>query len=371
MSQLLAGPEVQPQPHLQVVPEFLLTDEEIQHFYEEVEQAKQRTEIDKTNTEHLGTEQFQNGYVERYGSVDAAGYGRAGLVGIPRNPITTVPVIATTAWFTSTEGHNLHTGLKFLDAGVPFIIQGAEGSHRPGWRRLRPPSNGINLTDSAAALLGFSHYVAGEHKNVIHKSEREVIGESRGGMVAMGVLALAESYDQQVLMADLTAPCFPRPFSLEDIKNFKDQLIAEPKTMVGLAGKMAMRLLVHYPQTLDLHPLSLVHQLAIGPALFSGEAGDLASVIPGDPIIHVTCFDDDFASMPNEWDNILNPDENENRRITLLKGSHLTIADPETLQYILARNEAYRIIAQHPSGNPTGTAVFDLAHDIVAKQEAT
>lgn len=326
------------------------------------------------------------GYVERYGFIDKAGYARAGLVGIPEKAETNIPIIASTAWFTSTEGHNFHTGLKFLENGVPFIIVGAEGSYRPKWHTVRPPKNGLNLTNSSASLLQFSNFVAKDHPYLLHETDREVIGESRGGMTAMGTIALAPFIgNQNIVMADLTAPCFPRALSMSDLRRFKDQAIAEPKTIAKLAGKIAMNTLVHYPQTIDLHPISLVHQIAIGSALFSGEAGDLGKLIDSDPILHITCFEDDYASMPEEWEKVLETETRNNARITLLEGSHLTIADPETLRYVLARNKALRLL-QSKSTNElqlqfgslelpdkedvvTGNNVFELAHHIVKSDE--
>lgn len=378
MAQILLDHEASISPELYAVPEITLTDEEIERFFDEVHQTSQQTSF-KSPPELIGTEYFGGGYVERYGYVDHAGYARAGLVGIPTHAETEIPAISTPAWLTSTEGHNLHTGLKFLDNGVPFIISGAEGSYRPAWWKIRPPKTGINLANSGASLLHFSGHIAAEHPHIIHPTDREIIGESRGGMVAMAAIALASSIrEQNIVMADLTAPCFPRGLSKEDLLSFKDQLLAEPKTMVGLAGKMALRLLVHYPQTVDLHPISLLHQLALAPALFSGEAGDAGRLIDGDPLIHVTCFDDDYASMPDEWRDILAEEEHDNRRITILKGSHLTIADPETLRYIIARNQAYRLLQESgitgaynkfpgillpkPEEPLSGANVFDLAH---------
>ena len=382
MSIATVSPEVHNTPPLlHSVPDLEMTDAEIEHFFNEIEATKQQTTFNSA-PEHIGSKTYDNGYVERYGYIDNAGYARSGLIGIPYNAETDIPVMYTPAWWTSGgHGHNLHTGLKFLDNGVPFIVSGAEGSYRPSWWKIRPPKMGINLTNAAASLLMFGRYAAQEHGYLIHEKDREIIGESRGGMVGMGAIALAESFGQNIVMADLTAACFPRPFEKDDIGRFKDQLTAEPKTMLGLAGKLAMRLLVHYPQTLDPHPLSVLHQLGMAPALMSGEAGDLSRMIDSETIIHLTCFDDDYASMPDEQAEVLDVENYENRRITLLKGSHLTIADPETLRFILARNKAYRmlrfegmaevnnmfpgIVLPRPDTPVTGDNVFELSHHIV------
>lgn len=303
-----------------------------------------------------------------YGLIDEAGYARATDVYLPKHQTTDVPVIATTAWTTSNRGHNEHTARRFVREGSPVIIQGAEGSFRPGLFRTPVPNEEISLRLSAGALLTASQFAAAAHPDSIHPTERTLIGESRGGMVGMGVLALANEFGQTVAFADLTAPCFPRGLQLSDIQKFSEQFISEPKTFIKLAGKFALRQLLHYPSTVDPHPYAMAHQIGLGPALFSGEAGDLARLIDNDPIVHVTCFDDDFASMPDEWDEIFA--DNPNSRITLLEGSHLSIADPETLRYLLARNRAFYLLKMGLGGNkPSGDEVFEMAHDIISAED--
>jgi hypothetical protein len=182
-------------------------------------------------------------------------------------------------------------------------------------------------------------------------------------MVGMGLIALDAMFDQDVVFADLTAPCFPRKAEARDILKLSGHLISEPRSIIQLAGRLGMSRLIHYPSTIDPHPYSVAHQIGIGPALFSGEAGDLARLITNDKIIHITCFNDDFASMPKEWRKIFA--NHPGVKVTLLDGSHLTIADPDTLSIILARNKTFQKAYETDKTNIDGQAIFNDAHRLV------
>lgn len=300
------------------------------------------------------------GTLERIGFVTKKGYAYSALIGKPEAPECSVPVIGTSAWTTSTEGHNERTVRNFMRAGNYTFFVGAEGSFEP---EERPePSGPITLADSAAAVLNFSYHAAQELIDQGHEVDpvrRAVIGESRGGMVGMGIVALAEDFAQEVVAADFAAPCLPRKMKLKDIGKLMEQIGKEPAEIAKLAGKLTLARLIHYPGTIDLSPYSLKHQFAIGFALFSGEAGALARHIKEDALIHVTVFDNDFASMRSEWEAIFQ--NYPNVRITPLPGSHLTIADLETLQFAIARNKASQLCLAE--NEPlTQATVFDAAH---------
>ncbi len=354
---------------LQLVPEIdktlqTPTEDEVGvfDFYERVEWLKASAGFREKPT-LLSQESFVGGYLKRYGFVTNLGYTYDATVGIPLNPATNIPTLQTSAWVTSSHGHNEHTLRRFVESGSPFIFVGPEGSYRPN-SKYPIPKDGISLASSAAAVLNFSKEISFGHQYDFDPALRSVIGESRGAMTAMGILALDSVFNQEVIFADLTAPCFPRKAEIRDILKLSGHLISEPRSILKLAGKLGLSRLIHYPSTIDPHPYSLAHQIAMGPALFSGEAGDLARLISNDKVLHITCFDDDFASMPKVWKDIF---ENHNDvRITLLEGSHLTIADPETLKYLVARNMALRQqLASNSNQNIDGQAIFDYAHHIV------
>lgn len=306
----------------------------------------------------LSTDEVEGGQLERYGFVTEAGFAYDGVIGIPKEPQTPVPFIGTTAWLTSTRGHNEHTARRAIKEGIPWIFVGGEGSFRPKLRDAPIPQAAISLAGSAAAALAFGHYASETHKYLLDPTERALLGESRGGMVGGGILALDKVFNQNIVYADLTAPCFPRGIEAGDFLRMSGHIFSEPKSVAKMASRFTLKQIIHYPATIDPHPYSLAHQIAMAPALFNGEAGQLADLIPADKVRHITCYHDDFASMPDEWQKKVT--SHPGVRITLLEGSHLTIADPETLDFIMARNAAYRELAK--SGEVDGQEMFDLAH---------
>jgi len=307
-------------------------------------------------------EQIREGYLERYGFVTAGGYAYDAVVGMPRDQRTDIPVLATAAWFTSSRGHNEHAVRHLMRAGSPVIFVGSEGSYRPG--NLVKPTTGITLAGSAAATLRFAQEAADQHHYLFDAQKRIVIGESRGAMTGLGMLSIDRLFDQEVVFADITAPCFPEAFApIKHSREFLGYAVTEPISFAKVLAHLTLKQVKHYPATLDPHPYALAHQLAMGPALFSGEAGDLARLVPKNKLVHITCFNGDVASMQSEWQRIFV--DHSNVRITPLEGSHLTIADPETLAYIEARNQAFHEEYAKDSELATGQQVFDRAHVLI------
>lgn len=333
---------------------------------EHVNELRENSEI--TDWEVLSTQEIKDiGKLESIGFVTKKGYAYSAVVGTPFSPESSVPVIGTSAWLTSVMGHNEHTVRNLVRAGNFTIFVGAEGSYRP--EEKAQPTGPITLADSAAAVLNFTYHAVHDlPENVQHYVDGEkriVVGESRGGMVGMGLAALAEDFGQEVIYADLVAPCLPRSMEFSDLRKFKNQILSEPQELAKLASRLTLARIIHYPATLDLNPTSLKHQAAIGFALFSGEAGALAQNTPKDTLMHITVFDNDFASMRDEWEDIfkLYP----NVRITPLAGSHMTLADLETLKYVIARNKAIQAcLTENEPATPS--TVFDAAHLFVPQQ---
>jgi hypothetical protein len=226
----------------------------------------------------------------------------------------------------------------------------------------------MTLAGTSAAALNFSQEVVKQFHYLMNPTLRTAIGESKGGMEGMGSLWLAPFFDQNILMADYTAPCIPRKIQLADLAEFSEQLKSEPVALAQLLGKITLGLLLHYPATVDLHPYALAHQAVKGFSVFSGEAGDLGRMVDTQQILHMTTFSGDVASMEAVWSEIFTPESHPNVRITPLKGNHLTIADPETQAYVRARQRAFREVYETAEGDMsliTGDEVFDLAHAYV------
>lgn len=312
----------------------------------------------------LGSVEKSEGTIERYGLITEDGYAYAGTVTVPKQQTNDIAVVGKSAWFTSSRGHNEHTSLKFAQDGLVTFYLGNEGSYRP--HKNVVPKSPMTLADTAAVVLHFARFAADSHADHVNQSIITEVGESEGGMEGMGVVALAETFGFRTLMADYTAPCIPRKLEAKDAVGFTEQVLKEPSEVLRLGGRLALQLIINYPSTIDLHPYALLHQIAKGAAIFSGDAGKLGELVPKHTNMHITTFDKDYASMPIEWERIFQ--HHPNVRLTRLLGRHLTIADPETLAYVRARQQAARIIYEDNDrdiSRVAGHEIYDFAHGLV------
>lgn len=347
----------------------------LEHLTHYVDWLKEGAEFKELH--YLGADNTKEGTIHRYGIVTEAGYAYNGNISIPKRQTSDIAVLKTCAWGTSPRGHNEHTDRVMMQDGYPAITLGNEGSYRP--KKLPMPERPLTLGGTAAVALNFSRFAGAEFSHIIHPTDRTAKGESKGGMEGMGY-SLDRNFGQNVLMIDFTAPCIPKKFQLTRSREFGAQLVGkEPLELARLGGRLALGLVFHYPATVDPHPYAVIHQIAKSPAVFSGEAGDLGRLMNSERIMHITTFKDDAWSMPDVWEEIFPESEYPNVRITRLEGSHLTLADPETLAYIRARERAFReLYTQNGNslfdkfGNEliTGDMVFDLAHGYVDQYRA-
>lgn len=304
------------------------------------------------------------GTLVRTGIQTAQGYTYDTLIGIPAQPQCDVPVIGTTAWTTSLRGHNEHLVRRLMRNGNYVMFVGAEGSYLTD--SSPPPTSPITLANSAATVLNFSYHMVQELRQSGHtldESHRLCVGESRGGMVAEGIDALAEEFAQDILFADQIAPCLPEKLrSVQEVYRLAEQIVKEPIEIYRLLGSLTLAHLKYYPRSLDVRLNCLGTQAVIGGALFSGETGAMSRHVPGTTLKHLTVFDNDFASNRSWWEQRY--DKTPLTRITPLRGGHMTIADLETLRYVLGRNKAAQDFIN--SGTALTTTLFDQSHHYVA-----
>jgi hypothetical protein len=282
-------------------------------------------------------EYHTTGVIHTDGAVmdDSASY--AVLRAVPYEPITDVSIGLTPAWWTSTRGHNRHTIEHFMRLGISGVAIGIEGSYRNDFQiplstKIEELTS-ISLSRTAANVHKILDSIDSLYEKTHTRTEDMfLLGESRGAMIGQGILALAKTHKRNIIYADLTAPCFPIKFSASKAPNLARQIAREPLEFAKMFGSISLRSLLHYPATIDLHPDAIIHNLALGPRLFSGEAGELALEVPKNQNMHITTFHDDFASMPDVWEQIYA--DHSNIRIKRIEGTHLTIAHPRTLEYI-------------------------------------
>lgn len=306
------------------------------------------------------------GTLRRIGVQTTQGYTYDTLVGIPEKPECAIPVIGTTAWTTSLRGHNEHVVRNLMRSGNYVMYVGAEGSYVPD--EPVTPTSPISLAASAAAVLNFSYHMAQELRQSGHNIDEEkrfVLGESRGAMVAEGIDALASEFAQDILFADQVAPCLPEKLqSINDVLRLTEQIAKEPREMYKLLGSLTLSRLKYYPHTLDIRVQCLRNQLVIGGALFSGETGALSQHTPDSTLKHITVFENDFASNRAWWEQRYG--ESQQVRITPLAGGHMTIADLETLRYVIGRNKVAQEFVNN--GQSMTDQIFDLSHERAERQ---
>ena len=115
-----------------------IPDEQCFEVLEKFEIIKTASEIDKiklVDIEPLRKDGEIIGYLETYDFTTNAGYGYDAITAIPLQPRTGVPLLGTSAWFTSgSNGHNQHLVRHFCrDLEDPVIFVGQEGgNHKPG-----------------------------------------------------------------------------------------------------------------------------------------------------------------------------------------------------------------------------------------------
>jgi len=272
------------------------------------------------------------GALRHVGLVSKQGYGYDALVGIPEIQQSDAPVIGASAWFTGTDGHNEHLVRKLMQDGNYVLFSGAEGSYKPA-ERVKPKTT-ISLANSAATLMSFAYCQAEKLQREGHDVDpvnRRVVGESRGAMIGMGVTALDSAFNQHVTKSVLVAPCLAkRVDTLVDTGRVVEQVASEPFRTLQLIGSLGINRGFHYLRTVDPNWHSIRHQIAIGGALFSGEAGEFPTHIPLEKQMHLTFFDNDFASMQSEWSALFS--NHQNVTVDIQPGRHLSIANPATLR---------------------------------------
>ncbi len=318
--------------------EFIPNDEVLEAFNKELEKLKRDSEIIKA--EPLDVIETRDGRIDKYGFILRSGFTHAANFAFSRNPITDVPGLETTALFTSIEGMNEDFARNCTEAGSHYLSIGAEGSYHTG--KLSIPRRRLSLARSSAAVLSISNYAGEKYGKVINPVDRYLVGKSRGSMAGKGILAMDKVFDQNILFADLLAACYPRPFKFStDILMMGKQFLKEPKSAVSFLGKLSIGKLWHYPATLDPHFYAIAHQIATIPALINGDSGEMAKLIQESKAILVRDFEDDYMSMPEEWDSIYK--DHPNVRTMRFKGGHSKIPSPEVQASMVDASKAFQV----------------------------
>lgn len=316
----------------------------------------------------LGQTSLEGGVQLNLGVSTNNGYDYAVNLGVPDEQVSDLPALGAASWWTSaSHGLNHNTVGAFVRAGLPTVFVGTEGSFHTK-RKGGHPSH-MRLAGEATVLLAMANMVADNREFgfpagiVINPERRTAFGDSQGGMVGMGVCALATKFGQKVDYADFTAPAIAKKATPKDIIEIAASLPFEIGSILVATGRLPFRQILEMPATIDANPKAVFYQLAKTGCLLSGEAGRLAELVPARTLKHLTFFKGDKLSMSSTWEKIFEGDDNA--KFTYLRGSHASLFDPETQAFILARALAVRKI-EDAGRRPTLSDVSKLSHDIVS-----
>lgn len=262
------------------------------------------------------------------------------VAGVPNNIRSDTLIGFTTAWLTSTRGHNMRTLLSMIKHGYPTVMIGPEGEEKNHNHPL--------AARFVHAMRGNMHKVSHDMNRILDQRIEHMdvepnqiigLGESRGAMEGFGLGVEQYSGNRKLMYGDFTAPCFARKARISEVPGVLLQLIPEANTLLKLGVELVSEPYVkHYPATLHSDPEYYAKELLKVPMLLSGQAGQLAKELPEDTPMHIRIFKKDRWSQAEEWQKIFR--DHCNVTLELTEGYHLDIANKTTLKNIEARLDA-------------------------------
>lgn len=314
-------------------PEKPLHDSSVSHHIaaQDYEQQMHIDDALANSIEHTSPhpyQQFRSGRVLRETVCMSDGTQYPVVVGSPETPRSDTAVVFTTAWLTSTKGHNMRTLLRMMKQGHTTLMIGPEGeATNPELSLVRKldQARTITLGKTACDMNAIVDYKLSQ--SPVRQDGYIGLGESRGAMVGMGL--------DKLIYADFTAPCFYRPPKIHELPIVAGQLAPEIATL----GKLAVSLLKpsrrHYYATLHTNPEYYLHEILKIKMLLSGQAGKLALSQPDEIPMHIRVYKNDSWSQIDEWKSF--GEERELTHVETVHGCHLDIARADTLNNITTR----------------------------------
>lgn len=246
-------------------------------------------------------------------------------------------IVFTTAWLTSTKGHNRYNMMRMMKIGYPTIMIGPEGEET---------NHNISLAKrvelaATTSLFKISHdmnRVLDEVMPDLNVRQDEIItlGESRGAMEAPGFNVAQYTPNRRAVYGDHTSPCFARPPHLSELPGGLVQLTKEVKALGSLALQLPFQSRGrHYSGTVHKNLEYYLKEPFKVPQIMSGQAGTLARAAREDTPLHIRVFTGDNWSQKDEWKDIY--DGRDHVNVEAVHGLHLNIADAETLDNITLR----------------------------------
>lgn len=303
--------------------DFLSQNEDLRYeepqVLEKVEDVKIIPNNSVASLEHVHQERIGHGELSYY-AVTMQNKAKYDLVTArPRDPKTNVSSTATTAWLTGIHGLNKRILLARMDAGMPASLLST--ARHAGYK----PS----LEQAAHNQLSIERCLA-ENDPERDPHNLTISGISRAAMIGIGMNALAERHDWNVMYSDLTAPCFPERLDLRKAQKYSSLLGRETLALMNLFS-IPPRTLRHYTGTVDLSPAGLRYAISTIGELTSGNAGRLAASMPEDTSAYILGFEGDVMSDIHEYERRL---ENHPNVVfdTRKKGAHAAFLHEDVYQ---------------------------------------
>ncbi|HYF96740.1 MAG TPA: hypothetical protein VD947_01740 [Patescibacteria group bacterium] len=188
---------------------------------------------------------------------------------------------------------------------------------------------GASLADSARDISYIGNIERNHRMGRIDIRPDKVIyaSPSRGAAIGLGV--------EDVVYAELLAPCFLRPGTIQELPRDAKQLGREGWELGKHIASLGLRGALANQQTFSKNPLDFLYTVMAIPHLRNGDAGRLLLSNSAD-FTHVTLFDQDGWSQPDETTRTMTGLHN-NMHLTLLPGRHITLAHPLVLQALIER----------------------------------
>lgn len=281
----------------------------------------------------------KHGYLTKQIARFEDGFQYPVISGVPNEVRSDTAAVMTTAWLTSTKGHNLRTLMRMMKVGYETILIGPEGEEK---------NEDLSFLERFNLAFSSTQFrIAYDMNRIVDKKLSEsdlrpdrivTLGESRGAMLERGFDVPAYSGSRRVGYRDVTAPCFARPPKLKELPGVALQLIPEARTLGRLAFELVGQpRLWHYRATMHRDPEYYAKEVFKIPQLLSGDAGTLKKASRDTPG-HIRIFKDDGWSQASEWLELHLDDEHVYIEVT--HGCHLDIARDDTLNNIELRFQA-------------------------------
>lgn len=303
--------------------DFLSQNEDLQyeepHVFEKVDDIKIIPNNKVTSLEHQHHERVTDGELDYYKITMQNNAMYDLITAHPHEQKTDVSMTATTAWVTGLDGMNKRILLAQMKAGMPASLMST--ARQAGYK----PS----LEQAAHNQLSVARCLA-ENDPRIDAENISVFGISRASMAGIGMNAVAEQHDWNVMHSHFIAPCFVDRLNGRDMRKIHTLIAREALALVNMRS-IPLPTLRYYANTVDISPAGIRYAINTIGELTSGNAGRLADAMPKDTSAYILGFEGDIMSDIHAYEKRL-----ENHPDTVVdireKGAHATFLREDIYQ---------------------------------------